>query len=155
MGWEDSTIAVMKDELRRLGMPVSGSHAELVKRLDALDEDVEVASPTPEGEVQQRASESTAEAVDRLRTVLEGLLEALGNTDDGPTEQFPTSHPEAPMNIREDIRDAARQLLTAQPDGRTRALRVLGEYGGSVSTVGDNDLERCLIALQNELKEVA
>lgn len=56
---------------------------------------------------------------------------------------------------REDVRGATRKLLTAQPDGRARALRVLNEHGGSVSSVPEADLGRCLAALVGELKALS
>ncbi len=52
---------------------------------------------------------------------------------------------------REDVRNAARKLLTIQPDGRKKALNVLAQYGGSVSAVSEADLPRVLADLLSEL----
>lgn len=157
MSWEDSTIALMKEELRRLGMKVSGSHAELVERLDALNADVEVEEPEEE--------EAEVATVEGVIEALGAILEALGAASEGKSVTIvinprDNGKPNAEVHhgggspeddMREAIRNTTRQLLTAQPDGRSRALNILAQYGGSVSAVPDNDLERCLIGLQAEL----
>lgn len=51
---------------------------------------------------------------------------------------------------RDEVRNAARKLLTLQPDGRDRALSILSEFGGSVSAVPESDLGKCLEGLEQE-----
>ena len=159
--FSEMTIAELKEELRERGLPVSGSKAELTMRL--LEHDDANEAEVDEG---PEADDDYSGWYDRILEAMLDLTQAIRDlTDAAPRvrdslpdgDDAEESHL-APVSdstqLRDDIRGAARRLLTAQPDGRKRALRVLGEYGGSVSAVPENDLERCLTSLENEIAEM-
>jgi len=146
VSYQELTVEQLKDELRDRDLPVSGNKDELVARLEEDD------------------AGQGAEALDPAVRVAIALEEIACNTADilaqlermegpGPHEEHPTEvKVETPD--RDELRDVARRLLTAQPDGRARALNVLGQFGGSVSEVPEDDVSKCLTALQFELEAV-
>jgi len=173
-GYEAWTIAEMKEELRSRELPVSGSKAELIIRLEEDDPEVE-----EEGEeVEKVEQDPVATALNRVASVFESLRDMLTpfssvaediaqhmqEDANSPTEMFPTTHaghastpapePDETDTLRAHVKDATKRLLTAQPDGRKRAKSVLAEFGGSVSKVDADDLGACLQALQNHLDEI-
>lgn len=167
-GYETWTIAELKGALRELPLPVSGSKAELVARLVEYDKDVEEEAEEVEAiEKEELYGDSPIAAVlNRIADLLEpfaGIAEQLAaqmQTDEEKSPTAPTLVPASPPEpdesdtLRAHVKDATKRLLTAQPDGRSRAKSVLAEFGGSVSKVDADDLGACLQALQNHLDEL-
>ena len=168
MDYNDLSAKDLRIELRQRDLPVSGNKPTMVKRL--VTADAEQGTEDEEFDPDQLFGDNVLRfeaAIDKLCDVIESLdtgtiVDVTAEPDEAPVPEgvrsaaadLVAAADEALAVTRESIRDATRRLLTAQPDGRQRALRVLGEYGGSVSAVPENDLGRCLSALTNELAEV-
>ncbi len=167
LDYNDLSAKDLRTELRGRDLPVSGTKGVMVKRL--VTADAELGCEDEEFDPDQLFGDN----VIRFEAAIDRLCDAINSMGGAPTP-MPTkakaaitvaakdlidatespNPAEAADDDREAIREVTRKLLTAQPDGRTRALRVLGEYGGSVSAVPANDLGRALAVLTRELNEV-
>lgn len=152
----------LKEALKLLGCrTTNGTKAELLERLEhwVASEPATGLSLT-EGRV---ISQKDINRVDTADTRHKEIMKALDQltltpndiTPDDIRNSMSVTEVKAPESeevtcTRDDIRDAARMLLTTQPDGRARALKVLNRFGGSVSKVPENSLDECLTALENE-----
>lgn len=171
--YNDLSAKDLRTELRQRDLPVSGNKTTMVKRL--VTADAELGTEDEEFDPDQLFGDNVLRfeaAVDKLCDALEISGTAMGTVkaaiipnavpDEAPVPEgvrsaaaeLVAAAEEQLAATRESIREATRKLLTTQPDGRQRALRVLGEYGGSVSAVPENDLGRCLSALTNELEQI-
>lgn len=161
-GYSSWTIAAMKEELRERGMRVSGSHAELVERLkdDFTPDDSSEEEEEEETESKDYSAwyDSALEATHALASAISELASAISGLPENPAVPAPQAKTSAPAAAtptnRDTIREITRRLLTAQPNGRERALRVLSEFGGSVSSVPEDELGACLEALEGELEQL-
>ena len=164
--YDDWSAKDLRTELRAKDLPVSGNKATMVKRL--VTAAAELGTEDEEFDPDQLFGDNVL----RFEAAVDKLCDAIGEMgivkavvippDDAPVPEgvrsaaaeLVAAADEQLAATRESIREMTRKLLTAQPDGRQRALRVLGEYGGNVSSVIENDLARCLSALTKELEEV-
>ncbi len=170
MDYNDLSAKDLRIELRTRDLPVSGNKPTMVKRL--VTADAELGTEDEEFDPDQLFGDHGL----RFEAAIDQRCDVIESLDTGTTAAALAAVPdEAPVPegvrsaaadlvaaveeelaaTRESIREVTRKLLTAQPDGRQRALRVLGEYGGSVSAVPENDLGRCLSALTNEFKAIS